>query len=721
MNAIGADSNDWDKCFKLMADIDLSGYTGPGPPLPPPPPTPPPSIFKASNPNPADGAFSVSTTAYLSWTAGYGATSHDVYFGTTSTPPFVCNQTFTTFDPGTMPNDTTYYWRIDEVNDLGTTTGDIWSFTTMMSTPPPPPPPPTLPLMADFDLSKHSEQDFNIIGNEDNPFTGVFDGNGHTISNFTSRSSGTYIVGLFGYIDDPNTEISNLGLIDPNVDAGTGWFIGSLVGNLGSGTIRNCFVSGSSVAGGGYVGGLVGGNWQGKIYNCHSSGTTDGTSYVGGLVAHNHHGTITNCSSNSSVTGIENVGVLIGANSGTITDCCSEGDVLGNTDVGGLIGSNGGNIINSYSEASVSGTLEVGGLVGRNDHGTITNCSAGGSVVRCWSGMYTGGLVGLNEIGAIINCYSTNFVIGSNYVGGLVGENFGLVSNCYSYSEDYVFGTYRVGGLVGRNLGIVSNCYSTNKSMGGGLVGENWGNVAASFWDIETSGKDWSDGGTGLPTDRMQIMSTFTDAGWDFNTPIWTIDEGIDYPRLWWEFEPVLHAEPEVTLGISNAISWEPVIGGVEYFAECAEDANFTSIIYSTDWITETTYEFTGLELGKSYWYSVKARNAASVESQWSNVESSLQCALSDAVEKLLKPESLKGKNLKRSLLNKITIATDMIDNGLYTDAMNKLQNDILQKTNGCAEMGQPDKNDWIINCEQQAVVYPLIIETIEHVRSFLE
>jgi len=53
-----------------------------------------------------------------------------VYFGTTSPGDSQGNQSFTTFDPGTMANDTTYYWRIDEVNTGGTTTGVVWSFTT---------------------------------------------------------------------------------------------------------------------------------------------------------------------------------------------------------------------------------------------------------------------------------------------------------------------------------------------------------------------------------------------------------------------------------------------------------------------------------------------------------------------------------------------------------------------------------------------------------------
>ncbi|MBN1392717.1 MAG: hypothetical protein JW947_07935, partial [Sedimentisphaerales bacterium] len=72
-------------------------------------------------------------------------TSHDVYFGTDSTPDsgeFQGNQPGTTFDTGTMSYNTTYYWRIDEKNAGGTTTGDVWGFTTMSpdTTPPTPNP-----------------------------------------------------------------------------------------------------------------------------------------------------------------------------------------------------------------------------------------------------------------------------------------------------------------------------------------------------------------------------------------------------------------------------------------------------------------------------------------------------------------------------------------------------------------------------------------------------
>lgn len=84
----------------------------------------------ASNPAPGDTATGVNIDDNLSWTAGSGATSHDVYFDTNSSPSLVGNQSGTTFEPGTLSYSTTYYWQIDEVNDIGTTSGDVWSFTT---------------------------------------------------------------------------------------------------------------------------------------------------------------------------------------------------------------------------------------------------------------------------------------------------------------------------------------------------------------------------------------------------------------------------------------------------------------------------------------------------------------------------------------------------------------------------------------------------------------
>ncbi|MHC4461103.1 MAG: GLUG motif-containing protein, partial [Planctomycetota bacterium] len=344
--------------------------------------------------------------------------------------------------------------------------------------------------MADIDLSGFTGTSFNIISSYDIPFTGVFDGNNHTIANFTYTSADTIHIGLFRYIRGENTEIKNLGLIDPNVDAGAGDDVGSLVGRLNCGTITNCYVQGGSVTGDDYVGGLVG-----------TSGFIDDDFEAS-------PGTISNCYTTVSVTGDDFVGGLVGDNRGTITNCYSTGSTSGDDGIGGLSGYNGGyngydtTISNCYSSGSVSGYTCVGGLVGVNysyfsidgcvffDDGRISNCYAEGVVS---GGGAIGGLVGHNGDGTITNCYAMGGVSGDDYIGGLVG-----------YSGD-------------------------------------WSHVSDSFWDTETSGQTTSAGGTGKTTAEMQTESTFTDAGWDFVgetingiEDIWFIPQQ-DYPHLLWE------------------------------------------------------------------------------------------------------------------------------------------------------------------------------------------
>ena len=218
---------------------------------------------------------------------------------------------------------------------------------------------------------------------------------------------------------------------------------------------------------------------------------------------------------------------------------------------------NNGNVINSYSTGMVSGVSYVGGLVGSND-GSITASYSTGMV----SGdSYVGGLVGWSD-GSITASCSTGSVSGDRSVGGLVGFNFNYHGGSItaSYSTGSVHGDQWVGGLVGITGGEVINSYSTGKVSGnhvvGGLAGKSnsSGKVVSSFWDIQTSGP-WKmcgyqagavgcDDSFGLTTAQMQTASTFVEAGWDFANEmengiddIWWIDEGQDYPRLWWETE----------------------------------------------------------------------------------------------------------------------------------------------------------------------------------------
>jgi glucuronoarabinoxylan endo-1,4-beta-xylanase len=240
------------------------------------------------------------------------------------------------------------------------------------------------------------------------------------------------------------------------------------------------------------------------------------------------------------------IGSLAGGNAGSVSESCSNGTIRGINNVGGLFGSNCESITMCYSTGTVNGNTNVGGLVGGNSIDILFSYRTG-SILRVDTNM------------RITKSYSTSNISGNGSVGGIVGYNdsFGVV--IMSYSAGVVKGSLRVGGLIGRNAGGIETCYSTAVVVGttdvGGLAGSSTspypiatgGYATHSFWDIQTSGQAISAGGIGFTTAEMQTASIFIEAGWDFvyettngTDDIWWIDEGNDYPRLWWEprFEP---------------------------------------------------------------------------------------------------------------------------------------------------------------------------------------
>lgn len=88
-----------------------------------------------TNPQPADSTTGIKIPIRLKWQASIDATSFDVYAGTTNPPPFRVNQTATEYDLREIQDSTLYYWRIDAVNNIGTTTGQVWQFITESFTP----------------------------------------------------------------------------------------------------------------------------------------------------------------------------------------------------------------------------------------------------------------------------------------------------------------------------------------------------------------------------------------------------------------------------------------------------------------------------------------------------------------------------------------------------------------------------------------------------------
>jgi len=82
-----------------------------------------------SGPNPANGATNVTATT-VSWAASSGATSYDVYFGTTTTPAFKGTTSATSLSVGKLGAGVIHYWRVVAKNSAGNTSGATWSFTT---------------------------------------------------------------------------------------------------------------------------------------------------------------------------------------------------------------------------------------------------------------------------------------------------------------------------------------------------------------------------------------------------------------------------------------------------------------------------------------------------------------------------------------------------------------------------------------------------------------
>ena len=160
------------------------------------------------------------------------------------------------------------------------------------------------------------------IGSISRPYSGTFNGAGHTISGLYINDS-TY-QGLFGYVD-------------------TG------------GTVQDLSVSGS-VSGSYNVGGVVGYN-RGSVEDCDFTGSVSGNNYVGGVVGWNASGTVKNCYNTGAVnsSGIY-VGGVAGYNSGTVENCYNTGTVSDGITSGGVVGQNSGSVTRCYFLKDTAGS-----------------------------------------------------------------------------------------------------------------------------------------------------------------------------------------------------------------------------------------------------------------------------------------------------------------------------------------------------------------------------
>jgi filamentous hemagglutinin family protein len=240
---------------------------------------------------------------------------------------------------------------------------------------------------------------FNPIGGTPaTPFTGQFDGMGHTIGGLdyatTNATTSSGAIGLFSTVGTTGV-VRNLGVVNAS----------------GSGVLANV--------------GLIAGDNLGLITNSYSTGSVVDGSF-----------------------GIGSGGGVAGQNNGTIERSWSSAGVGGNGTFGGLVGTNNGLILQSYATGNQNGGnhAEQGGLVGFNASSGIVNQSYATGMISTEVG--AGGLVGYNT-GLIEESYSasTRGAGGPPGVlyGGIAAANGGTIANNVFWDADTAGGAPGVG------------------------------------------------------------------------------------------------------------------------------------------------------------------------------------------------------------------------------------------------------------------------------------
>ena len=302
---------------------------------------------------------------------------------------------------------------------------------------------------------------------------------------------------------------TNLGSISDSYNDGDitgGKYVGGLVGYNNGGSVSNVVNAGDVYGESekfkeneGGIGGLVGFN-SGSVTQASNAGAIDGDYYVGGLVGVNASGaTLENLynSISASITGTDYVGGIAGKNEGKISATSrlvNQGNVVGKSYVGGIAGTNSGTISASLNtgegtetenrlinQGSVTGLMYVGGIAGQNTkEGVIDNVTNEVLVLQASDeqARYFGGIVGDNY-GTVTNATNTNEMRaeGANYVGGIIGYNHtsgALTGNIEN--RGIVNGYSGVGGIIGLN----ENTSILDRSDKERLTISNYGNVKAT-------------------------------------------------------------------------------------------------------------------------------------------------------------------------------------------------------------------------------------------------
>lgn len=366
-------------------------------------------------------------------------------------------------------------------------------------------------LVADLDLT--GAPPLTPIGpDRTRNFTGVFEGNGHTLRGLNIGSPSNSASGLFGFVG-PSARIVGLNLSAAKIE---GFAAVGGIAARNAGLISGCSVEGL-VAGETEVGGVTGIN-TGIIEDCQVSGNVSGRDDVGGIAGTHAIGHVRRVQFNGTVAArpfAHHVGGICGwTTSGQLTGATVSGSLTGTEHAGGAIGflaaGSPTNVI--VTNVMVSGRFAVGGFAGTARDSVVRNARVSGSTIS--GAASTGGLLGDSLRSSSQGHELAVTVRGTNDVGGVVGFSQAGIWSDGDLTVN-ISGSRRVGGVVGHALGdFIADHRITGPVTGvwrvGGAAGSSDGTLEGIEVQSDVAGDNEVGGIAGYLTSTASLRESTT-------------------------------------------------------------------------------------------------------------------------------------------------------------------------------------------------------------------
>ena len=431
-------------------------------------------------------------------------------------------------------------------------------------------------LEADIDMTQWIAENnpsqgwLPIGGGSTSSFSGIFNGNGHTISNLwiNRPNPDLFSIGLFGYCD--NADIRDLKLENADIIGRTR--IGGIIGCCSNTNITSCVFKGK-ITGSGNIGGICGrfNNYYSNmtISDCHSHCQISSNlrndlpcEEVGGICGSiyisegNSTITISGCYSHININNGGRIGGICGRVyiedncSLAIYDCHSYNHIKG-FEIGGICGDIEGDceyitISGCYSHNHIQFYRSIGNFGGicgsilcdseKESNISISNCYSGGECIGENNGpnydTKIGGIVGYADNININKCYSNySTITNAGFIGGIFGggiDKYGedvldvKIQNNVSINRKmallypttmYGFTMYRIG----------NNCKTINNNLAYTFTQMFYGAVKQPIPD------DSDENGTSTGLSTLKLQATYEGLGWDF-ADTWQIEETESFP-----------------------------------------------------------------------------------------------------------------------------------------------------------------------------------------------